>query len=279
MKRWLLLALCWPLLIGQGSRNFDGVNDRVDASSAVLDPKGQAKTILVWLDPDVVNSNDYYWSVNDSAGTRSAIALISGGFASGSIQFQLSDSTQDSTKFLIRRTSGGEVGTTGWYRVAITHTGTFTDATTVKIYINNVEATYGVSQNGSATEATHSGSWSIGGRTADDTVNYDGELAYFQYFNRALSTVEIEEAFWHPTIVADGLQWLIPMWGDSPEADLSGGARTGTIVNGTATSQDGPPVFLTKRWRRSVIERLAVAIMPHRPLAQTLLPRRRQEGS
>lgn len=67
-------------------------------------------------------------------------------------------------------------------------------------------------------------------------------IAYAAFFTSNLTTTMMQEYRWKPDMIADaGL--FAPVWGvNSPEIDLSGNSRTGTLT-GTVANNDGPPVM------------------------------------
>ena len=101
--------------------------------------------------------------------------------------------------------------TTGaWIQFTITWTGAINSYAGVHIYKNGTELSYSVNTNG-ASETTHSGSWSLGGRIYDDTRNLaDGKIAQVGVWNRVLTAGEIANlaAGYAPSLAAaSGLQF------------------------------------------------------------------------
>ena len=78
----------------------------------------------------------------------------------------------------------------------------------------------------------------------DPASAFDGLMAYVVAFDdRALSAVGIAELQFRAFGIEGG-EGYFPMWGsDSPELDLSGNARTGTLTN-TVESFSGPPIMI-----------------------------------
>jgi len=240
----IALLLVPGLCFGSASRDYDGTDDRLTTTSSVLAPKGQAKTIVTWVNPDIVDVTKYYLSINDASAVRALIfATVKSIGTDDCLQFQISDSTQTAGNFLIRKSSADLVIVDRWNPIAVTHTGTFTDLTTVHLYYNLSETGYYATsnQNGVGIEATESGTWSIGGRTSDNTVNFNGKIAYFQYYDSVLSLPFISEVTYKPEALPSA--WNVPNWGSSPEMDLGAYNKKPTVVNGTTTSTSGPPVM------------------------------------
>ena len=218
------------------SRSFDGVDDRLTTSGSVLNPAGSTFTISLWYMANINNATKYFFNINDGSAVRSwsLIATNVGGF-----QVQIADSTQTGANFLLRRSASG-VTTNVWTNLTVTGTGVFTDATSVKIYKNFSEVTYDLTQNGIGTEATHSGTWTLGGRTQDNTVNFNGNLAFSQFFNRVLSNGEIRQCAYYPGSIIKGLKWFIPAFGSTPELDYTIN-KNNAVVTGALISKNNPP--------------------------------------
>lgn len=72
----------------------------------------------------------------------------------------------------------------------ITWDGVFTAFTGIHIYKNGTEVSYSNGING-ATETTHSGSWSLGGRIYDDTRMFNGKLCQVGVWDRVITAGEI----------------------------------------------------------------------------------------
>lgn len=187
MKFFLIILLlisspCWAGV------QFDGTDDRIDLQT-VTNPTGNAFTISVWLNTNTITSNDYILNVNTAGGTRTFTFLLSGGFFSGTIQFQRIATTTD----LVRRSAVGTITTGTWYNIIVTHDGTLTDYTTIHIYKDGTETSYESGQSGVGTEVSAAGAWMISGRTSDNAVNFDGKISEVAYWNVVLTQAEITQ--------------------------------------------------------------------------------------
>ena len=174
----------WDNGPGVGSRDFNGTSDRIDWSS-VFDPTGGPLTISLWVYLDSVAVNQYIFHIglaDNSAGIQFGIANATGAFS-----FTRKGSTN-----LWRYSAGSVLSTGAWVHLLATSTGTFNDYTTMHLYKDGAEVTYGGGQNG-ATESTASGSWSLGGRILDDLRNTNGKIAQVGVWNRVLSSAEIAD--------------------------------------------------------------------------------------
>ena len=59
------------------------------------------------------------------------------------------------------------------------------------MYVDGVECSYDLTTNGTGSEDAHDGTWQIGARSADDSVNFDGDIWECYYFDKVLSQAEI----------------------------------------------------------------------------------------
>jgi hypothetical protein len=171
---------------GVGSRDFDGATDRIDWG-AVANLTGSALTISAWIYSDGWAGNaDHILQIHQSGDAAMGIILYMP--AADNISFYRTGATP------LWRLGGmsPSVDLTGaWHHILVTHTGTFTDYTTVHIYLDGVELNaYTTNQNG-ATETAPTGSWSLGGRKYDDVRNFDGKIAQVGVWNRVLTAGEI----------------------------------------------------------------------------------------
>lgn len=165
-----------------GSRSFDGSTDRIDwATISTL--TGAPLTISMWV-YCVALDHDTDLFVIHQAGAASGI-LIWINSAWGIVYFQRNGATD-----LWRRSAVSTIATGAWFHLLVTHTGTFTDATTIAIYKDGVAVTYLSLQDG-ATEIAPSGGWSLGGLDYSDAANHNGYLAQVRVFDRVLNATEI----------------------------------------------------------------------------------------
>jgi hypothetical protein len=183
------------------ARDFNGTTDRIDWAT-IANLKGLPITISAWVYFDRVNTNQFIVMIHANGDAVYGIALTNmGGISSGCLR-SVRHGTTDKT----HRSNGAVVATGAWTHCLITDDGTITDYTTSHIYVAGVEVGYAAGANG-ATEATQSGTWSIGGRLYDDTVNFDGQIAEVGVWNRVLAAGEIAElaAGYAPSFMPSGL--------------------------------------------------------------------------
>jgi len=171
---------------GIGSRDFNGATDRIDWASAG-NLTGHALSISFWVNCDALNAaaNQYVLCIHDASD------------ASFGIIVNISHATNKYIGFLVNATTDLQQSSAAnaivldtWQQFIITWDGVITTASSVHIYRGGTELTYSVTTNG-ATETTHSGSWSLGGRKTDDNRNHDGMIAQVGVWNRVLTAGEI----------------------------------------------------------------------------------------
>ena len=69
-------------------------------------------------------------------------------------------------------------------------------------------------------------------------------MAYQSTYDRVLATWEVNEVFWNPGIITNGLVTFLPMWINSgTEIDLSGTGNDAAESSTTAGNANGPPIF------------------------------------
>lgn len=230
-----ILFLVPSLCFGAASRDFDGVDDKINCgSNSVLDNLGPM-TILAWIDTDsggeVLLGNIV---TKDNADTAGRWLFFLASSATAYRFFKDFDGASDLS--VITNSFGG----TGKRAVSMTWDGSLT-ATNVHIYVNGVEATYSTQANGAGSAVSDASiALYIGNRDNVD-LTFDGRISYVQIWNRVLNINEITQATTFPGSVSNGLVGFWPLTGDSPETDLSGNGNTGTVT-GAATSTDGAPV-------------------------------------
>jgi len=118
------------------------------------------------------------------------------------------------------------------------------NSTGLNFYINGVLDGQSPVSTSSVNDAGGSSSLDIWlGERQNGSQDRNGKMAYLFIWNRVLSSAEIAIAQIDPFSIVDGVLQINPLWGDSPEQDLSGNGHTGTIT-GATPCVDGPPVLL-----------------------------------
>ncbi len=89
----------------------------------------------------------------------------------------------------------------------------------------------------SGTATTANTGYCVGNRATQDRT-FDGRMAYLQYWNRILTSGELNQAMHRPGSVPNGLRLYLPML--TGGEDWSGNGQNGTTT--ATTIVDGPPV-------------------------------------
>lgn len=117
--------------------------------------------------------------------------------------------------------------------------------TSGNIYIGSltslaVETTYSTQQNGSVRGAETGGNFLIGNRNASSAVgtinSFAGDVAWFQFYNRALTLGEVQSLQFSPRLVLSGcVDFHIPgiVAAASSQPDWSGNGNAGTVTGAT----------------------------------------------
>ena len=223
---WLVLTMpCWAA----ASRSFDNVNDNVNIGN-VLDVTTGDVSLACWNRPnDDAEADGIFGKKGDNSATTAGYAIRQN--TTDASATTISDATDQAND------GSGVAMDDNWYFAA----GTWTASTETSENITNGSTNGGTAvlnvDSLSSTSNLMVGGYSGGGN------DYNGEIAYCSVFlNVVFTEQQREEVRWFPDrpgINSDGF-W--PLWGDSPEIDLSANANTGTM-EGTTTSTDGPPVM------------------------------------
>ena len=229
--RWWLVLLCLSVATpvwADASRDFDNVDDEVDAGN-VNDVTTGDVTVCAWVNPDEDAEIDAFVSKkNANADSNAGYSLQQ--TAVDTPRFSASDGTDAATA----------IGTTDLDGVWSFQCGTFTSSTeTSVVYVN------GVLENSTAGTNVDSLSNAVSyqaGEHASDLQDADGQISHNFMYTSILTVTEMVDLQWHPGIIAGMATWWT-FWADSPEQDLSGNNRDGT-VEGSIASAEGPPIFM-----------------------------------
>ena len=215
------------VLFAVSSRSFDGTNDRVVTSDVHNVTTGNVSA-CAWVKP----TEDA--ALNCTSGKRTATGA---GYHLTQTTGDLFTFTTSDATTTVAATSAADLDgvwtfTCGTYDgVSLTKTST--------IYENGVSAGSDLSLAiGSISNTTNF----IMGVSAVADNDYTGLIAYNSVWTDIIMTeTEMFEFMFKPDTaeIASGF-W--PLWGQSPELDLSASANTGTVT-GASTSADGPPVM------------------------------------
>lgn len=246
MKKILLtlVFLILPVIsFAGGARVCDGdANDEISvASNAAFDGNG---TICFWMrssgDAGVdggsggtsTEGTNHITSRADTTGSTDGVSIFMS--ASGDI---FTNEKQSGGGSVCTASNSTPVGDDVWHWICYAFDqGTSNPST---LWVDGVE---------DAT-CTSSGAWSFGGQAiqicnSDDTFweEYSGEIAWYHWYDTKLVIWQVQELMYKPCSLTDNLQLCLPIWGvDSPEVDLSGNGRTGTVTE-TTEFAGGPPV-------------------------------------
>jgi hypothetical protein len=167
------------------ARLFNGTTDRLDWAS-VANLATSAKTLALWINAETLTTDQYFFNINNGAAVSGFRFFLRGAVVTGSLGYRQVGATD------LQRYGNTTVLTANtWTHLLATHNGTFTDYTTVHIYLNGTEiASYFTGVNGDTPTAL-TGLWSVGGRPEDDTRNFDGQIAEVGLWNRVLTAAEI----------------------------------------------------------------------------------------
>lgn len=133
--------------------------------------------------------------------------------------------------------AGITISTNLWYFVCGTY-----DGTTETIYVAGVNE--GTNGNTGNIQNNDNKSLTVGSNNNPLETFWNGRLAYASVWDVTLTETQVNEEMRRPFIIPDSQLSKWPIWGtDSPEIDLSGNGRTGTITE-AAEFFDGPPVML-----------------------------------
>jgi hypothetical protein len=225
---------------GVGSRDFNGSTDRIDWG-AVSNLTAGPITISAWINSDgFAGNSDYVFCAHVSGDSGFGIVMSQGSTTKIIL-------TRQGSTFLTR---GGDAAASlsgAWHHALITHDGTFTDYTTIKIYIDGSDRSNNTGAQNGSSETAATGSWSIGGRKNDDARNYDGKIAQVAVWNRVLTSTEIANlAAGHSPDMAAASNLLFYFKGNTSSLynAISGGAE-GT-ADGTSSVTgvgNGPTIY------------------------------------
>lgn len=119
-----------------------------------------------------------------------------------------------------------------WHHYAFTWDGS---AARIKIYVDGVDT----SANGTAGLTPQTTSGILVG--SDSIFTTAVTVSQLEVYERELTADDVTQIFYRPGTLGDAAIHS-PIWGvDSPEVDISGNGRTGTITGTAAADDDGPP--------------------------------------
>lgn len=232
----LLSFLCLsPWCWAEASRNFDGTNDEIDFGNTLDVTTGDISDCAWWKGTESA-AGDFI------LGKKANVTDATAGYA-------LTQQSTDVTRWRLGDGTNGmsDAGTTdtdgAWFFLC----GTWSGTNVAILYENGVQVdTDSTPDVGSLTTTSNLQM----GEDNSDTTDANGLIAYGMVYGTSVLTVnEVNELMWRPeaipTNLAGGVKGgLWPLWGASPEQDLSGNGRTGTVSGSAGLSSDGPPVII-----------------------------------
>ncbi len=255
MRRLLLLPILF-LFIGAGSRDFvdkdaDVVTLAADTTMAIGDQSftggawfkmrsgpgsGAEEELMIFSRGDTVDAN------------KLRMENVSGSFF---LQWVLD--TSSGGVDVVTDSGGSNFPTGTWL-----HGSAIYDSGTAYLYgdgnqIHSDTAPAGNLDESAATDVVCIGLGSNGASCGTDR-DFDGQIAYVFWSENAMRNTSFGEAMryesvWNPEVGVSGIPgnttgpaFFLPLWGDSPEVDISENSNNGTVT-GAIASSDGPPVF------------------------------------
>lgn len=170
--------------------DFDGADDfLLIKDNTNLDDLGSL-TFCVWIYPDS-NGELNLGRIIDKAGlsTTANTALYMG--YTGELWFYVRGSTS-----LYRRANDNSVTLSAWNFVVVTWDGTFTDYTTIHIYVNGAEVSYQAGQNGVSRTSNAANNLTIGSNEGASR-SFNGKIDEVIIFDRVLTSSEIQDIYKH----------------------------------------------------------------------------------
>lgn len=180
--------------IGQ-AMNFDGVNDMVNAGSGSTLDDLPGLTYMGWIKPRSAGGGrgTLFAKVNSSNVQGLTYVFFDNVTATNGISFLRDTLTTD----ISYTTTNNAVSLNEWAHVAVTWDGTVNTVGNVKIYINGVQSSYQISENGIGSLESDAGNdFTIGGRVLVGSERYfDGLIDDVRVYNRAVSATEVKQIY------------------------------------------------------------------------------------
>lgn len=253
-----------------GTLDFDGSDDRIDAGSpAALDNLG-AMTIVGWIRPDTLGEGP---SLGRIIGKTTGNTAAGGWTLNLDTTNRLTFSVDYATTDLLRRSANNTITMGAWQHVAVTWNGSSTASNAI-IYINGAVPSYATTTNASGARANDAAqNIAIGNPPTLTDRSFDGRIDDLRIYNRVLTAAEIASLYdaqisGHGCAIAgemlydatanamkycDGLKWrgFGDCSGDVPgttahwkldetsgttASDSSGNSLSGTLTNGPVWS-------------------------------------------
>jgi len=181
---WIVSPNGWVL-------NYDGTDARVDVPN-VMDNSATPQTVAAWINPDTLGQASSILCANDAAGAVTLSCLF---VPLGRIGLLVETSGMSLDAF-----TTNVLLSVQWQHVAWVWDGTLT-AANILLYLNGRIMSHPGDQDGTGTATAATGAWAIGGRSEDDTVNFDGKIGDVAFWDRMLTSSEILALYTDPHIL------------------------------------------------------------------------------
>jgi hypothetical protein len=169
---------------GNDTRDFNGTTDRLDWATPFRPNASDPYTISAWLYADSLTNNPRIWTTRQSGGAAGPFVDI---LSDGRVRLY---NTNGSSPDLHRAAVAGSLTTGSWQHVTVTNDGSNTFAG-VRIYKSGAELSYATGNDGGGTPRAANLDWALGGNFSSDATCFDGRIAKFSAWNRALSPTEV----------------------------------------------------------------------------------------
>ena len=190
-------APLWSIREQGTGLDFDATDDRVDFEALGYDIASGPFTVIAIIDTDVASPANpkYIFNQQNSTNLNSATILLQSGGGSGVLYASISSSGTAMAKI----STTGTLAINTIYHVAWSYNGAgiLTHANHA-LFKNGKVVIYGANANGTVTRITGLGKIVIGGRTYDNTRNWDGFIGGVWVWNRCLSQDEIIQYYGNP---------------------------------------------------------------------------------
>ena len=227
----IILILFQTQLAWATVRSFDGTDDKVGMGS-VLDVDGVDVSLCSWVKLTEDASTDAMGGKKSNDAFSSAGIMLYQSGAADVARIQVADAVDGVESSTIAQMDDG-----AWHWVC----GTWNNSTdTTIIYEAGVQDDTDTNTLiGATSNAVNYVVGEYGGGSGDAS----GLIAYHMQFQEILTAIRVNDLMWRPDL-SYGAGGFWPMYGgDSPEQDLSGNNRDGTVT-GAITSTDGPPIMI-----------------------------------
>jgi len=233
MNRLLIILLCCFLSLGAGSSDFeeDDLSDLYSGSASNLDMVSDTtnQTFCVWLNVEGFETGTGF---GDNVMTLSP----SSGDAWGT---SIGDSTGNVSIIYTTGANSGAISNGATAGIWQQHCSIFEQSNdNIFMYLNGTEFHSNTSY---TNNSAGTGTTIYLGESDSATNEYDGLMAYPEFFNTALTEVQLIELVYKPLSLPSASSYSL--WHSSISKDLSGNGNDLT-GSGIAESEDGPPIML-----------------------------------